>query len=209
MTDLDDAVAALVEPVVYHHEGGVNGKHITTLDARLARLNLAIRSSMGSGGRSGGSDPAAMNTLDSDALFKSMMINTAIVDWCVVAHVPRGPDPAVNLRTWAASVPEGEERPNQLRRMREWVAMIDDLLDKEKEIEVTAPCVHCNADTWVDSAGETHPNPVRIYYRVEAPLDTARAICHACSETWAGIMAIRALRWELSSETPEKVFAFD
>lgn len=200
MSEVTKAVWELVAPTTYEHEGGINGAHTTVLASRLDRLERAIGSSIGSGGRSGGSDPAAMNMLDSDALFKSLMIKTAIVDWCVRAKVPRGADASKNLIAWHDSLKPGEDRTNEIRRMYSWVDLIDGFLDRREEIEITEPCTACNEATWVDANGDEHPNPVRVTYRKEDPLGTAEATCNHCDEKWTGEMAIRSLRWAIGQQ---------
>lgn len=198
MTELDEAVAALTEPVIYQHAGGINGNHTTTLPPRLEQLEHAIGSSMGSGGRTSGSLKAAMNVIDSDALYRFLLIKNSITDWCVKVGAPRTGNPSTDLRAWAR-IRKPQPSEWHLHKMREWVTLIDNLLDRQEELEVTEPCTDCGARSWLDQSGETRTNPVRIVYRKEDPRGTVRAVCNACEKTWEGEMAIRSLRFQIEA----------
>lgn len=167
----------------------------------LVQLEDAIRGSM-ERNTGGGSDPATRNVLDSDALFRFLMIKQMINNWLIVAKLPPGKDPAASLRhwyTWTLSAPSFI--PDWYERvLSEWVIGIRALLDPAHQMDLPDACPECSATSWTDPEGERFLRPLLITYRADHPLGTlggATVRCRACLSEWRGLNAVRGVAWQL------------
>lgn len=176
-----------------------DGHTWATEDALLVQLQEAISSSIRSGSGSGGA-AWTRNVLDSDALHQASIITTTIGDWCRMAGAPVTRDPVKDLRAWyvarlAATNPE----EFYLGQLRKWVGQIRAMISPPKTVEITAPCPVCNQGTFTNDMGELIRNPLIMTYRPDADNinRTARVMCRACENVWAGGEAMAELRDEL------------
>lgn len=207
--DLLDAVDALTRPVVIHlpqidDDGKWLRAHTTELPPLLTQLQTAIAQSMS--GKGGGGNPATRGVLDSDALFRFTKIATTVGDWCRIENVTPTRNPTVDLRRWYAARLANTDRDDRfyIRELHAWAGQIETKLDPPRRLEITAPCPECEAASYWEN-GESHPFPVVMEYQEHSTdiLRTARAVCRSCEHQWTGSSELRALRWEIDTQTPQ------
>lgn len=195
MTDLDEAVSELVDPVSTRIPRGDGlPDHITVDPCLLDQLEAAIASTIGGQGNTA-SAKNTRNVLNSDALYHFTIISGMIGDWCRIASI-RPPKPAkAALIAFAEAKPDAGEF--YTRKMRAWAELIRTTLSPGKRIQVMEPCPECNSDEYEAEDGGMLRHPVWVEYQQDNPLGTVLAKCLACTYEWGGVMAIRALRFEL------------
>lgn len=212
--DLLDAVDALTKPVIEHipqtdDEGRYLRTHTVEHPPLLEQLNAAITSAIGSGG--GGGSATGM-VLNSDALYRSVMVRTEIADWGHILGVKRTRNMVDDLRAWYDVFKHtGRDEGYHIGKMRGWAHMIRDLIDPPKRIPVDVPCPVCHATKWINADGEEQPWPVVYEYRREDAMGTVAAMCRApdCGVTWDGFDSVEELAAELAekgrTDTPSVV----
>jgi hypothetical protein len=171
-----------------------------TLPPLLTQLDEAIRGSIGIGGS--GSLPNERNMLDSDALYRFVMIKTVVEDWARIVKADVHPqDPAATLRAWyvrwnekARDIPEVKHHRGKTAT---WVEQIEEKLDPVRIRELPDWCPNCMADAWWNPADKLkYLHPLVIEYKVSAGaelVEKAEAKCRACDEKWG----VRQLAYEL------------
>lgn len=193
MTDLDDAVSALVDPVIYHHTIGER-TFIVELECRLDQLQGAITNTL----RSAVSSNAAKNersVLNSEALETFTRIASHIGSWCIKAGLPTTRDVAHNLKQWAATVTDPPIY--RIEKMLEWATTIDAQFKPTRRAVINNPCPVCKATVWVDDQGEKHLHPLERSHIEGELLTSVQASCRACSASWEGAEAVAELGDEL------------
>lgn len=177
--------------------------HTVTNPCLLEQLENAIRSSVS--GRGGSSDPAARNVLNSDALYRFMLIQQQLREWCMLADVEtRGRNAAGNLRAWyvtTLAVP-GFNPDWYTVVLFEWMVSIRSMLNPRRLLELPDDCPICDASTWADDEGDTALHPLVCSYPVDHPdgvLAGAAVRCRACGEEWRGLGRIREIAWTLET----------
>lgn len=182
----------------------VNGRttvHTTVTLPLLVQLEDAIRSSM-TAPSAGSGDPATRNVLDSDALYRFLLIKNQINEWCTLTGTTKRADPAASLRAWYASTRaiNGFDEDWHERVLLGWVISIRVILDPAKQMDLPDPCPSCHETTWADEDGLSRSRPLLITYRADHPmglLGGAMVTCRACGAEWRGLTEVRAVAWEL------------
>lgn len=170
-----------------------------TEDALLVQLQEAITSTTSrAGGRSLRHDRMI---LDADALMRFHQITSAIGDWCRIEGIRAHRDPVADLQAWYEA---RTRRPVNVRgeddfyidQMHAWATLIREKLTPRVTMQYLHPCPECEATTFVNDDGDTVPHPVVVDYDPDAPLETVRWTCRACSEVREGEFAQRALVYD-------------
>lgn len=165
----------------------------------LSRLANAVTSSLGSpvGGR--GSDLGASNPLNSDALYRASIINSAIQSWCRMAGAEVTRVMTVDLEAWAEKY-TGDSTSHE-RHLADWARDIENLLDPPTPVQILGPCPVCGAGEWTNKEGDLLQHPIVVMVRVEDAkhLDNATGMCRACSKVWTGEHEIRGMRWDMEA----------
>lgn len=186
-------------------DGEVVGNQTVTIthEALLVRLDNAIRSSMG-GTTSGASLAHTRSLADDDALYKFILIEKQIKEWCQRYGAKHGNGPAEDLRSWYAKTLEtGIDEHHEtyyVKTIGGWVGLINSKLDPWREMDLPDACPLCLAKAWWQD-GEMYLRPLIIKYRPESSdlVGEARALCRACETVWPA----RALAYDL--ENPDQV----
>lgn len=179
--------------VIQDGDGDVQSVAIVVHAPLLTRLAEAVTSSLGSGG-GGGGGKAEKNVLDSEAMYHSALITSAIGDWCRMAGVVATRNAIVDLEAWADKVQGDTE--SYIRHLTNWAVWIERKLDPPRRMELTESCPVCNQDEYKDEEGRAMKFPIVIEFRGDRPGD-ARGICRACNNLWSGVLQLRELRWML------------
>jgi len=201
-----DAIDELTKPVTLHveqeTETGV-GPVRTIHPPLLTQLENAISSS--TGGRANGGNPSTRSVLNSDALYRFMLITTTIRSWCLTIQVRPGKDAGANLRAWyvARLARPAQHDEFYVREMHRWAAEIRAQLDPLGRFEITDPCVECGSPTYVDAEGVTRNRPVLVTYMVGDVEATTKAECRSCGYEWAGEFGMRVLKDKVAPEEKE------
>ena len=182
----------------------VNGRttvHTTVTLPLLVQLEDAIRSSMNAPS-AGSGDPATRSVLDSDALYRFLLIKNQINEWCRLHHVGPRSDPAASLRAWyvrTRTVRDFDEDWHE-KVLLGWVVSIRVILDPARQWDLPDPCPACHESSWPDDDGLPMPRPLLITYRTDHPMGVlggAMVRCRACGAEWRGLTEVRAVAWEL------------
>jgi hypothetical protein len=201
-----DVVDELTKSTFEHHTQQTDaGVYIKTHTAEhlplLAQLRDAVNPSTNTAAGSS-SLKSTRNLIDSDALYRYSLICSAIGDWCRIVGAERTRDPIVDLRRWYIAYTRGVfEGDWYLHELRRWAALIRNLIEPAKRLELVTPCPVCKSDKWVDHEGQTLRHPIVIEYRTPHGGDAIKpqATCRNidCGATWDNMDAIKELGEEL------------
>jgi hypothetical protein len=202
-----DAVDALTKSTFEHHPQKTDaGTYIKTHTAEhlplLAQLRDAVNPSTNTAAGSS-SLKSTRNLIDSDALYRYSLICAAIRDWCIILGQERTRDPIVDLRQWYIAYTRDTRNEGiwHLAELRKWAALIRNLIEPAKRLELITPCPVCKSDQWTDHEGQTLRHPIIIEYR--QPTDGTAIKPHAtcrnetCGAVWENLDALKELGEEL------------
>lgn len=177
-------------------------------------LKAAITSTQGA--HLGSSLPNQRSVIDGDALTKYGQLCTAILTRykASTSALPFA-DPKQNLRQWFIAFTNdfrlGKVHEDtvweEVSKLDNWVAVINEKLNPATTLDVTAPCPACEK-TWATNTEGESVQAVQISYR-PAPnwsrdaLSNSSATCRACHAVWKGGNALRSLRF-LIDEAAER-----
>jgi len=192
-----DAVDELTLPQKHRVTSGIvrNGQLVgqheitATEQPLLTKLVEAIRGTIGADGPSKATLDSERSPLDADALFRFVLIDNQIRDWCRGLKLTPGPDPVQNLRSWyveSMKYPQSEAADTfHIRKMTDWAGAIRSKIDPGREWELPDRCPVCDADTWWRD-GEQFYRPLIIKYRPDGAdtIEKARGLCRACAKVW-------------------------
>jgi hypothetical protein len=188
---------------------GLAGQKTVTVElpSLLDQLEAAIRGTIGIGGS--GSLPNERNMLDADALYRFVMIKTAIGDWA--AHVKSTVhvgDPSGTLRAWYVKYTQQHRELESVRyylgKTSGWIYQIEAKLDPPRVRELPDRCPECQADSWWNPSDKhRYLHPLIVEYRPTGPnmIQEAKARCRACATEWA----VRQLAYELEQRDAENI----
>ena len=199
-----EAVLTLTKPVrrkvIQPDAKSPSGTKVVTIElpSLLEQLDGAIRGTMGGGG---GSLPSERNLLDSDALFKFILITNMVSEWARASGaVVVKRDAGKTLTNWyikyTQKLTSMESERFYIKKLDSWVRQIESKLDPPSIKDLPDACPVCGAKTWwLASTKAEYPRPLVIEYRPTGPnmLQEARALCRACEKVWN----VRELAWEL------------
>ena len=201
--DLTEAVTALTKPTrtkVIRDDGStVNVDH----DALLVQLEDAITSATTGNGGGAGAPTAVL--VNSEALYRAMLIGSQIADWCRIVGVkPVRSDLSLSLSRWlVAFQATNTDRQFYIQALRQWAVTIEELLDPPRRLPLVDPCVACGAKEYVTADGERLPYPVVVEYDRALLHASLRATCRACELVWTGPEAVDELVSEMKERHPE------
>jgi hypothetical protein len=196
VTDLIDAVDALVKPSrtkVVRDDGTTT---VVRHDALLVQLEAAVTSAIGGGGGGGSATGSVVNDA---ALARLSQIGSQIRDWCRLVDIQPTRSPVSNLERWRV-IALSQDTTGHVVIMERWADDIRNLLDPPKTIPLNGPCPVCTADHWFSPDGDRRASPVAVEYDHANPYRSARAVCRAgeCGTVWVGADAVEELVSEMS-----------
>ena len=177
MTELDEAVAALTEPVITMYEG-----RYVVQDALLTQLENAKYSNTNHG--SGGGSKSGRSVLNSDAMELAAHIHVEAQSWVRIAGLkPRRETTIEALNRWAAHVTDaGEFYLTQLATRRQQIVTMLNPLGK---FEFDAICPVGKCATYEDAEGVIRPRPIIATYPKD-DVQRIRMVCRSCDASWEG-----------------------
>jgi hypothetical protein len=210
MTDLQDAVNELTQPIIEHMaQIGDDGKWIRTHTVEhpplLHQLQDAVNPSNNTADGSAAS-PSTRSILNFEALFLFAKISSEIKSWCLIRHIkPERPlDRIADLDAWAedARNDAGLAGDFYIRRLRLWAVQIRETLNPGESFEAKVECPICGATSWGDAINGGGLWSIGVTYRLDerGHMVDERALCRACSTVWVGHAAIM----DLAEEAHEK-----
>lgn len=211
MTELLDAVDALTLPSrtkvpQWVTRDGKEVQVVTVIDHHplLVQLENAITGTMDGVAGTNATLASARGVLNSDALFRFLLIKNMIRDWCTIAGVGVRKDPVDGLRAWYVARLAMSDRDDAwyLTQLHGWARQITTVISPARTFPLTDPCPACGADEWVDADGSKLRHPVVIEYH-DGDVDLlarAKGLCRACDRVWRGSHELRSLRWDLDQK---------
>ena len=177
MTELDEAVAALTEPIITMHEG----RYIVQ-DALLTQLENAKYSNTNHGG--GGGSKSGRSVLNSDVMELAGHIHVEAQSWVRIAGLePRHETTIEALNRWAAHVTDaGEFYLTQLATRRQQIV---NMLNPLGKFEFNAICPVGKCATYEDAEGVVRPRPIIATYPKD-DVQRIRMVCRSCDASWEG-----------------------
>lgn len=178
-----------------------------TEDALLVQLEEAISSTTGrSGGRSLGHERMI---LDADALMRFHQITAAIGDWCRIEGTNVTRNPVKDLRAWHARrigrpVTERTGDEFYINQLHDWANLIRGKMRPKRQWEIKRACPECDNTTWTDEEGDEFSHPLVVEFDPDAPLASAKWSCRNCGAGAEGVLAQRALAYNLETRDQEE-----
>jgi hypothetical protein len=206
VTDLQDAVDALAEPIVEHiAQTGDDGKwlraHSVEHPPLLRQLADAVNPSKNSGPGTPAT-PATRSILNFEAMFLHAKISSEIKSWCLIRHLKpvRPADRIADLKAWgedAAADPE-LDGTFYVRRLWSWVHQIRNTLNPGESFEAKVKCPICGATSWGDAINGGGLWSIAVMYRLDDrdQMQDERALCRSCNTLWQGHDAVMELAEE-------------
>jgi hypothetical protein len=209
MTDLQDAVNELTQPIIEHMaQIGDDGKWIRTHTVEhpplLHQLENAVKPSSTVTGPGTPALPSERSPIDLNMLLEFAKISSEIRSWCrirkvEVTHPPRG-DAVVDLRAWGADAAADEtlEGTFYIRTLRRWVTLIQGFLRPAETFEADYPCPICGASAWGEyiNGGSTRAILVSYQKDDDGRIFDERAFCRPCQTVWEGHASVMELAEE-------------
>lgn len=178
MTEIDEAVSALTEPIITMHEG----RYIVQ-DALLTQLENA-KYSTNIYGAGGGSSASGRSVIDSDAMELAAHIHVEAQSWVRIAGLePRRETTIEALNRWVAHVTDAGEF--YLTRLATRRQQIVNMLNPLGKFEFDAICPVGKCATYEDAEGVIRPRPIIATYPKD-DVQRIRMVCRSCDASWEG-----------------------
>lgn len=193
MTELEEAVSALTDPIITNHEG----QYIVQVPL-LTQLENAKYSNTNHGG--GGGSKSGRSVLNSDVMELAAHLHTEAHSWARIAGLPAQRASTIDtLRRWVAAAPDaGEFFITQLNKRRKQIINLLNPVGKF-EYATACPITDCQAATWFDLEGTERPRPLIATYAKDN-IESVRVECRACGAEWEGA-GVGELIEEVESKT--------